>query len=54
LTISNKCLDFGRGFGLNLFEKIFEKLRFFVLSIIGRKYCRCRRADQQVRVLAQH
>jgi hypothetical protein len=54
LTVSTKCRDFDRGFGLNLFEKFFEKLRFFVLSIIGRKYCRCRRADRQVRVLAQH
>jgi hypothetical protein len=38
LTISNKCRDFGRCFGLNLFENFFEKLRSFEISIIGRKY----------------
>ncbi len=37
--------EIGRCFGLNLFENFFEKLRSFEISIIGRKYCRCRRAD---------
>jgi hypothetical protein len=45
LTISNKCRDFGRCFGLNLFENFLEKLRYFEISIISRKYCRCRLAD---------
>ncbi len=45
LTDSTKCRPFGRCFGLNRFEIFCGKLRYFELSIIGRKYCRCRRAD---------
>jgi hypothetical protein len=32
-------------FYLNLFENFFKKLRYFEISIIGRKYCQCRLAD---------
>ena len=36
LTISNKCRDFGRCFGLNLFENFFENYDFlYFRSLVG-------------------
>ena len=44
--VPTKCRPFGRCFGVNLFEIFCEKLRYFVISTNGRKYCRCRMGDQ--------
>ena len=52
--VPTKCRPFGRCFGVNLFEIFCEKLRYFVISTNGRKYCRCRMGDHQVRVFAHH
>ena len=46
--------EIGRCFGLNLFEIFCENLRYFEISTNGRKYCRCRMGDHQVRVFAHH
>jgi hypothetical protein len=52
--VPTKCRPFGRCFGVNLFEIFCENLRYFEISTNGRKYCRCRMGDHQVRVFAHH
>ena len=52
--VPTKCRPFSRCFGVNIFEIFCEKLRYFVISTNGRKYCRCRMGDHQVRVFAHH
>jgi hypothetical protein len=50
--VPTKCRPFGRCFGVHLFEIFCENLRYFEISTNGRKYCRCRMGDHQVRVFA--
>jgi hypothetical protein len=52
--VPTKCRPFGRCFGVHLFEIFCENLRYFEISTNGRKYCRCRMGDHQVRVFAHH
>ena len=46
--------EFGRCFGLNLFEIFREKIRYFENFDQWLKYCRCRMGDHEVRVFAHH